>query len=1608
MINIPSKWGFCDDVFIVPIKVQDAFFTAVMDAPEEWSNSLVVSGFKKTNEGWIKRGLADEHALAYLSDQVAIRDVDDAFFDSYFNPPQDSELENLAIPSEIAEAIQWLSLQGRRGLFFELSISFPALTDVMLSGYLEAALAGVSNADTNVVYEFAIERIKSLSDDPLSESVIQFAKEKNINLVVQSDDVLTPRGSVLLHRGEHVTWLDNDVEHQGRVSRPLRVGDDGCWLHSLPIAWVGGYPSPNEMWVSAKALGLTIEPSAADTVKSDDDSFEAASFLEGIDSSAIEELADRIYKALTPPIAGSRVYRHSWVANGKLWGHENIIENAEQGSHRVTELDELICPISDEDRALIKKLGDALDVMSKQEYGNDSVERTSLSFEGVLGEGANAYLQYSLTALFPADKPLMACSTIRAVKFDSSINDSSALDKFKAYQAAMTEKNSAVRSYSPVVEDANDGSLPVVSGEVLTQALSSIINHVNGVEIFKDRVIELGLEKGFSTEFVYRLLAFEGRSIIAKLSGVTPTGADSILAYPIPSMYKQGDDSPYKTENYHGRNHNRGIKAWRYTTENPLLAKDAISRIVRDDLDAGLPKTYYGLSGPSFGHGNVELDAIVKKAGIGRLYDFENNFHFGLIKTDVVFKPGVDHIADEILKFDEVFKSLGSFDLKKEGTSTNAPMDIEVENAPVRQFSQEAYDSWLKYSKSFVDAMRISLVPNKIIAYDQMALKNIINGEITRQWGAFLNKTGFDETQLDGIRDSVFTTVKRAVEGSGGRGAFFSNAALDGVIFRISQTSRKVSWGSRQINSLHLQNEVSDWREEPRAAIFDHAYVSSFGGKRGGQPLVIDLLSIVDPELAGRLYNIGNEPDQAAEKVDLKGAEAGYQDTGVVTGFAIKDLRAMSTESLLAATNGMSSSQREKYVKKDLYFQRPSMNDLKEKGCSPVVAAFIDQAWVMLPSKPYSTLSEDVDFYGRIISAAKVAIYSFLERDDAQLKDDKEAGFLSVYAEEMDNAGVPKMVADLMWAKQRFYNKGVVFKDLNYFTAYGVRLGYGKETVNAVASYFERCFSIRKGGKTLKAKDLTWEHLLPKKAKAPTSEGIKKSISPDIRTGEDYRKGKVLDSEDFIKTFGFSGVEFGNWTNQAEREAHINLSYDSMLDFSKVLECEPMALSLGGRLGLCFGSRGRGGKDPASAHYEPTNMAINLTRRSGAGSLAHEYFHAIAGHYGEIESGIKGADYSEKIGNILSSLGASLSPTPLLRKDMQEAFFDLMKAIMYKPAIGNESSTDISAYTQRSDMHESSIDLDSEIGGSDRYWSLPHELFARSMEVWVGVELARKNARNDYLVSAGKLLLENKLYPDAEHIKRISHFAEKWVGALRTELSQVQHPYLGAVEIPVFHSKNKVRQPLNQYALESFVQQEMNQLFGKVKPRVAFSNDDASSSAGTYDFIKNLMVLNLKSANRDTFYHEAWHACHSTMLSQDEQQFLLSTFTDEAVKAFVIEVMTEHSYSEEAVSDAQNNPLELQAYAFELWVAGKISLSDSRAEQVFGDVKEISDAAANISNTFPLKDVEALFERFYGGELAMEKDQHISNSAEDADELGVFGGVMHAPLPEIKQRGMSM
>ena len=119
------------------------------------------------------------------------------------------------------------------------------------------------------------------------------------------------------------------------------------------------------------------------------------------------------------------------------------------------------------------------------------------------------------------------------------------------------------------------------------------------------------------------------------------------------------------------------------------------------------------------------------------------------------------------------------------------------------------------------------------------------------------------------------------------------------------------------------------------------------------------------------------------------------------------------------------------------------------------------------------------------------------------------------------------------------------------------------------------------------------------------------------RQGAERRKGNV-EGRDFVDRFGFRGVEFGNWNNQDDRQGLLNDAFDGLMDLADILGVPPEALSLNGDLALAFGARGHG-LSSARAHYEPDKVVINLTKEHGAGTLAHEWFHALDHHFGRLD-----------------------------------------------------------------------------------------------------------------------------------------------------------------------------------------------------------------------------------------------------------------------------------------------------------------------------------------------------------------------------------------------------
>lgn len=140
------------------------------------------------------------------------------------------------------------------------------------------------------------------------------------------------------------------------------------------------------------------------------------------------------------------------------------------------------------------------------------------------------------------------------------------------------------------------------------------------------------------------------------------------------------------------------------------------------------------------------------------------------------------------------------------------------------------------------------------------------------------------------------------------------------------------------------------------------------------------------------------------------------------------------------------------------------------------------------------------------------------------------------------------------------------------------------------------------------------------------------------RVGTDWRQGKDVTPEKFEEIFGFRGVEFGNWVNQGkhsrERQWMLNNAFDAFNDLAELLNLPPKAMALDGSLGLAFGSRGHG---KASAHYEPSNKVINLTKTKGYSSLAHEWFHALD-HYIASSNSSDLAAFQSNFGNPIYKL----------------------------------------------------------------------------------------------------------------------------------------------------------------------------------------------------------------------------------------------------------------------------------------------------------------------------------------------------------------------------------
>ncbi|WP_313205865.1 PLxRFG domain-containing protein [Psychrobacter faecalis] len=255
------------------------------------------------------------------------------------------------------------------------------------------------------------------------------------------------------------------------------------------------------------------------------------------------------------------------------------------------------------------------------------------------------------------------------------------------------------------------------------------------------------------------------------------------------------------------------------------------------------------------------------------------------------------------------------------------------------------------------------------------------------------------------------------------------------------------------------------------------------------------------------------------------------------------------------------------------------------------------------------------------------------------------------------------------------------------------------------------------------------------------------------RIGPDHRSGQDVTTEQFMKAFGLRGGQFGNWVKQGanskDRQGMLNDAYDAFMDLAGVLGIPSEAIGLGGKLGMSFGARGKGS---AMAHYEPSQVVINLTKTKGAGTLAHEWFHALDHHFTSFRDSParnksredtyitykpepsmmytpqKGRGYliskpalEKRRANSNDPMYAAenWAPDPNhpagVRPKVEEAFADLVNALNDSP------------------MKDRATTIDK--GATDGYWSRIIERAARAFESYVINKLDKQGVRSDFLAN---------------------------------------------------------------------------------------------------------------------------------------------------------------------------------------------------------------------------------------------------------------------------------
>ena len=307
-------------------------------------------------------------------------------------------------------------------------------------------------------------------------------------------------------------------------------------------------------------------------------------------------------------------------------------------------------------------------------------------------------------------------------------------------------------------------------------------------------------------------------------------------------------------------------------------------------------------------------------------------------------------------------------------------------------------------------------------------------------------------------------------------------------------------------------------------------------------------------------------------------------------------------------------------------------------------------------------------------------------------------------------------------------------------------------------------------------------------------EVVGKAVAEVRRLGPMRRPDDAdVTSEMLIAEFGLRGVNFGNWMKTAaartEAQLHLNHCYDAMHDLAEILGVPPRALGLGGMLGIAIGAQGSGGS--AAAHFVPGLNEINITRKTGASCLGHEYGHALD-HYLGVQQGHATKDEPFLSEHAVTARGAQGTPSATVSHAMGRT----VGAMVYRTETREEHEAVVAAALEQATNRVNRTidafrtqykDLFDDPKRKDQFDAIVERVRARELgsERYVRVD-------NAHLVGA---VLE--LYEFDRELERRSRVPKNYFSALQYSVNSVERAH-NAVEyvarnVPTEFEKNAVQ-----------------------------------------------------------------------------------------------------------------------------------------------------------------------------------------------------------------------